>query len=69
VASHHTGYELLELQRQIAVRVRRGGSVEDVEREIIAPADVAAIQVPALRLFASSQVDRHLARQSRGRRT
>ena len=62
MASQPTGYDLLELQRRIATRVRHGGSEADVEREIIAPAALSSSQLPALRLYASSQVDLHRAR-------
>ena len=66
MASRPTGYDLLELQKRIATRVRHGGSEADVEREIIGPAGLTMPQLPALRLYASSQVRLHRARQRRG---
>ena len=69
MATRPTGYDLLELQKRIATRVRHGGSEADVEREIIAPAGAHGAPVPpALRgSDASSQVRLHRARQRRDR--
>ena len=68
MAARPTGYDLLELQRRIARRVRHGGSEEDVEREIIQSSGLAANQLPSLRLYAASQLELHRSRQSRGDR-
>ena len=65
MAGQHTGYDLLGLQRRIAIRVRYGGSEADIEREIIEPAGLAPSQVPALRLYALSQIELHRAREAR----
>ena len=43
---------LLELQRRIATRIRHGGSLADVECEVIAGSSLADEQLPALRLYA-----------------
>ena len=43
---------LVELQRRIATRIRHGGSLAEVERELIACSSLADEQLPALRLYA-----------------
>ena len=45
--------KLLDLQKRIATRIRGGGSLADVEREIIASSALDQVQLPALRLYAS----------------
>jgi hypothetical protein len=52
---------LLGLQRRIAARIRGGGSLEDVQREIIAAAPVDELHRPGLRLYARDMM------RSRGR--
>jgi hypothetical protein len=43
---------LVELQRRIATRIRHGGSLADVEREVIVRSSLPDEQLPALRLYA-----------------
>jgi hypothetical protein len=64
MARHETRDDLLELQRRIAARVRHGGTALQVEREIIDPAGLAEIQLPALRLYTNAQLRLHRLRRS-----
>lgn len=43
---------LLALERRVAARIARGGSLADVEREIIFPSALEEAQRPALRRYA-----------------
>jgi hypothetical protein len=47
---------LLDLQKRIAARIRRGGSLAQVEREIIAPAALDGAQAVGLRRYTRAQL-------------
>jgi hypothetical protein len=47
---------LLDLQTQIATRIRRGASMDEVEQEILATCSLDKSQLPALRSYALTRL-------------
>ena len=55
MSSFTRGVKLVELQEKIAARVGHGGSLADVQREIIDPSPLSEEQRAALWLYAAAQ--------------
>jgi len=55
--------DLVELQERIDLRLHHGGSLDDVEAEIIAPSGFGEEQKAALWLFASATVPKRTQRR------
>ena len=57
---------LVESQERIEIRLRHGGSLSDVEREIIDPSPLTTEQKAALWLYASATMPKHANRSTAG---